>query len=260
VRTPPRVLIDGFSRVLQAETAPFGVKVMVVEPSGFRTDWAGSSMTVHNIPEAYAPTVGAMNNRVRQSTDGPAGDPARAAEILVQVAKRHDIPYHLPLGVNAVEGSIRLDEQLLGRGPQMERREPLRRLQRALPDRVPSRPAEVDLSVGALVASIDVQDGHCVQPRFAVPGVVIHLRHGVPRCGGGAGDRTRVRSRVPCDIYERSPGIDLTPTAPWDQARLRPASVNVPPGAEAPPGGETACINVGSVSHSRGDGRRQAEA
>jgi NAD(P)-dependent dehydrogenase (short-subunit alcohol dehydrogenase family) len=105
--------IDGFSRVLQAETAPFGVKVMVVEPSGFRTDWAGSSMTVHSIPEAYAPTVGAMNNRVRQRADGPAGDPARAAAILVQVAKRHDIPYHLPLGVNAVEGSIRLDEGLL---------------------------------------------------------------------------------------------------------------------------------------------------
>jgi NAD(P)-dependent dehydrogenase (short-subunit alcohol dehydrogenase family) len=105
--------IDGFSRVLQAETAPFGVKVMVVEPSGFRTDWAGSSMTVHEIPDAYALTVGAMNSRVRQSTDGPAGDPARAAEILVQVAKRRDIPYHLPLGVNAAEGSIRLDEQLL---------------------------------------------------------------------------------------------------------------------------------------------------
>src|SRR5271163_4396323 len=105
--------IDGFSRVLRAETAPFGVKVMVVEPSGFRTDWAGSSMTVHEIPEAYAPTVGAMNSRVRQSNDGPAGDPARAAAILVQVAKRRDIPDHLPLGVNAVEGSIRLDEQLL---------------------------------------------------------------------------------------------------------------------------------------------------
>ena len=105
--------IDGFSRVLRAETAPFGVKVVVVEPSGFRTDWAGSSMTVHDIPEAYAPTVGAMNSRVRQSADGPAGDPARAAEILVQVGKRHDIPDHLPLGVNAVEGSIRLDEHLL---------------------------------------------------------------------------------------------------------------------------------------------------
>ncbi|HEY1653059.1 MAG TPA: SDR family NAD(P)-dependent oxidoreductase [Acidimicrobiales bacterium] len=105
--------IDGFSRVLRAETAPFGVKVMVVEPSGFRTDWAGSSMTVHDIPEAYAPTVGAMNSRVRQSDDGPAGDPVRAAAILVQVAKRRDIPDHLPLGVNAFEFSIRLDEQLL---------------------------------------------------------------------------------------------------------------------------------------------------
>jgi NAD(P)-dependent dehydrogenase (short-subunit alcohol dehydrogenase family) len=105
--------IDGFSRVLQAETAPFGVKVVVVEPSGFRTDWAGSSMTVHDIPEAYASTVGAMNSRVRRGTEGPAGDPARAAEILVQLAKRHHVPYHLPLGVNAVEYSMRLDEQLL---------------------------------------------------------------------------------------------------------------------------------------------------
>ena len=105
--------IDGFSRVLRAETAPFGVQVMVVEPSGFRTDWAGSSMTVHDIPEAYGPTVGAMNSRVRQSTDGPAGDPMRAAEILVRVAKRRDIPNHLPLGVNAVEASMRLDQQLL---------------------------------------------------------------------------------------------------------------------------------------------------
>src|SRR6476646_11488595 len=46
--------IDGFSRVLRAETAPFGIKVIVVEPSGFRTDWAGSSMTVRPVPEEYA--------------------------------------------------------------------------------------------------------------------------------------------------------------------------------------------------------------
>jgi NAD(P)-dependent dehydrogenase (short-subunit alcohol dehydrogenase family) len=105
--------IDGFSRVLQAETAPFGVKVMVVEPSGFATDWAGSSMIIRDIPEAYAQTVGALNTRLRQNPDGPAGDPVRAAEILVQVAKRRDIPYHLPLGVTAAEGSIRHDEQLL---------------------------------------------------------------------------------------------------------------------------------------------------
>jgi NAD(P)-dependent dehydrogenase (short-subunit alcohol dehydrogenase family) len=105
--------IDGFSRVLRTETAPFGVKVVVVEPSGFRTDWAGASMTVHDVPEAYASTVGAMNSRMRQNPEGPAGDPERAAEILVKLAKRNEIPDHLPLGVNAVERSIALDEQLL---------------------------------------------------------------------------------------------------------------------------------------------------
>nr|WP_086880848.1 MULTISPECIES: SDR family NAD(P)-dependent oxidoreductase [Streptomyces violaceusniger group] len=93
--------VDGFSRVLAAETAPLGVRVMVVEPSGFATDWAGSSMTVHPIPDAYDATVGEMNRRVRQSTDGAAGDPERAAEIIVRTVHRGEVPGHLPLGVNA---------------------------------------------------------------------------------------------------------------------------------------------------------------
>ncbi|MBV2155863.1 SDR family NAD(P)-dependent oxidoreductase [Kitasatospora sp. SUK 42] len=105
--------IDGFSRVLRVETAPFGVKVLVVEPSGFRTDWAGSSMVVHDIPAAYAETVGALNKRLRQGDAGAAGDPVRAAGILVRVAKRRDIPDHLPLGVNAAESSIAMDRRLL---------------------------------------------------------------------------------------------------------------------------------------------------
>ncbi|MFJ4095452.1 SDR family NAD(P)-dependent oxidoreductase [Kitasatospora sp. NPDC089913] len=105
--------IDGFSRVLRAETAPFGVKVLVVEPSGFRTDWAGSSMTVHDVPAAYEETVGAVNARLRQGGDGAAGDPVRAAGILVRMADRHDVPDHLPLGVNAVEYSLAQDRRLL---------------------------------------------------------------------------------------------------------------------------------------------------
>ncbi len=104
--------IDGFSRVLQAETAPFGMKVLVVEPSGFATDWAGSSMEVGEVPAHYADTVGAMST-VRKSPAVTAGDPARAAEILVRLSRRDEVPYHLPLGVNAVEGSIRQDETLL---------------------------------------------------------------------------------------------------------------------------------------------------
>jgi NAD(P)-dependent dehydrogenase (short-subunit alcohol dehydrogenase family) len=104
--------IDGFSRVLQSETAPFGVKVLVVEPSGFATDWAGSSMEVGDIPDIYQGTIGASNS-ARQSGAAAAGDPTRAAEILVRISRRTDIPYHLPLGVNAVEGSIWSDERLL---------------------------------------------------------------------------------------------------------------------------------------------------
>jgi NAD(P)-dependent dehydrogenase (short-subunit alcohol dehydrogenase family) len=98
--------VDGFSRVLAVETAPFGVKVMVIEPSGFRTDWAGASMTVHDVPAEYEPTVGAMNARIRQNDAGAAGDPDRAAEIIVQAAHRENPPMHLPLGVNAVEMSL----------------------------------------------------------------------------------------------------------------------------------------------------------
>jgi NAD(P)-dependent dehydrogenase (short-subunit alcohol dehydrogenase family) len=101
--------IDGFSRVLRAETAQFGIKVIVVEPSGFRTDWAGSSMTVRPIPDDYAEILGWR----REGGGVAAGDPDRAAEILVQVAKRRDLPRNLPLGVNATEGSIRLDHERL---------------------------------------------------------------------------------------------------------------------------------------------------
>src|SRR5258708_34308541 len=74
--------VDGFSRVLAAETAPFGVQVMVVEPSGFATDWAGSSMTIHDIPADYDATIGAMHRRIRANPAGPAGDPVRAAQII----------------------------------------------------------------------------------------------------------------------------------------------------------------------------------
>ncbi|MFY9649754.1 SDR family NAD(P)-dependent oxidoreductase [Trebonia sp.] len=98
--------VDGFSRVLAVETAPFGVQVMVVEPSGFATDWAGSSMTIHDIPADYDTTIGTMHRRMRVNPAGPAGDPVRAAEIIVQAVKRGNPPSHLLLGVTAVEMAL----------------------------------------------------------------------------------------------------------------------------------------------------------
>ncbi|GAA3209700.1 SDR family NAD(P)-dependent oxidoreductase [Microbacterium sp. I2] len=105
--------IDGFSRSLRAEIAPFGTKVLVVEPSGFRTDWAGSSMEVQDVPEEYAATVGQVSGVLRALASEAPGDPARVAEILVALAKQSEIPENLPVGVNATEMSVALDQKLL---------------------------------------------------------------------------------------------------------------------------------------------------
>ncbi|TQS45572.1 SDR family NAD(P)-dependent oxidoreductase [Cryptosporangium phraense] len=108
--------VDGFSRVLAAETAPFGIRVMVVEPSGFATDWAGASMTVHDIPADYDSTIGVMQRRVRANDAGAAGDPDRAARIIVEAAGRTNPPSHLPVGVNAVEMARAYSEGQLAEG------------------------------------------------------------------------------------------------------------------------------------------------
>jgi NAD(P)-dependent dehydrogenase (short-subunit alcohol dehydrogenase family) len=113
--------VDGFSRVLAVETKPFGVKVMVVEPSGFATDWAGSSMTIHDIPADYDVTIGAMHRRVRANSRGAAGDPVRAAEIILKAVKRDNPPSHLLLGVNAVEMALDYSRKQLDEAVQWER-------------------------------------------------------------------------------------------------------------------------------------------
>jgi NAD(P)-dependent dehydrogenase (short-subunit alcohol dehydrogenase family) len=96
--------VDGLTRVLAAETAPFGIRYLVVEPGGFATDWAGASMDVQGIPAEYQATVGGFANQVRGSS--PAGDPDQAAEILVRIAKRKRLPSHLLLGAGAARMAL----------------------------------------------------------------------------------------------------------------------------------------------------------
>src|SRR5207237_7970959 len=50
--------VEGFAEVLANAGKPFGVKVMIVEPGAFRTDWQGSSMRLHEIGAEYEPSVG----------------------------------------------------------------------------------------------------------------------------------------------------------------------------------------------------------
>ena len=94
--------VEGFSEVLNAEVKPLGIKVTIVEPGGFRTDWGGSSIHAAAVGPDYEDTVGAMN-RFRESTvAGWRGDPARAAKILLDVVDLDDPPLRLLLGDGAV--------------------------------------------------------------------------------------------------------------------------------------------------------------
>jgi NAD(P)-dependent dehydrogenase (short-subunit alcohol dehydrogenase family) len=52
--------VEGFSEVLSREVAPLGIKVTVVEPGGFRTDFAGSSTELSEGHPEYDSTVGAI--------------------------------------------------------------------------------------------------------------------------------------------------------------------------------------------------------
>jgi NAD(P)-dependent dehydrogenase (short-subunit alcohol dehydrogenase family) len=100
--------VEGFSGVLAKEVAPLGIKVTVIEPGGFRTDWAGSSMTVHAFNPAYQPTVGVMSAYREAAT--PLGDPAKGAAAILKVASVEDPPLQLLLGSDAYTVARAADE------------------------------------------------------------------------------------------------------------------------------------------------------
>jgi hypothetical protein len=66
----------------------------VVEPGGFATDWAGASMEIQDIPDEYQATVGQFASHVSSGRTG-AGDPNRAAEIILCVIKYAQLSGHL---------------------------------------------------------------------------------------------------------------------------------------------------------------------
>jgi NAD(P)-dependent dehydrogenase (short-subunit alcohol dehydrogenase family) len=94
--------VEGFSEVLANEVGPFGVKVIIIEPGAFRTDWQGSSMQLHPVGPDYEPTVGEFNRSRRLANGKEPGDPARAARIIVDVIVLDEPPRRLLLGAGAV--------------------------------------------------------------------------------------------------------------------------------------------------------------
>jgi NAD(P)-dependent dehydrogenase (short-subunit alcohol dehydrogenase family) len=87
--------------VLAKEVGPLGVKVTIVEPGGFRTDWAGSSMTIRESRPEYDSTIGAMIRFRATMADKALGDPAKAAQAILKIAGIEEPPLRLLLGGDA---------------------------------------------------------------------------------------------------------------------------------------------------------------
>lgn len=91
--------VEGWSDSLRAELAPLGIGVTCVEPGPFRTDWAGRSLrqTPNQIAD-YAATAGVRLAGTKQLHGSQAGDPVRAGEAMISIARNAEAPRHLVLG------------------------------------------------------------------------------------------------------------------------------------------------------------------
>ncbi len=100
--------VEGFSESLAKEIGPLGIKVTIVEPGGFRTDFAGSSTELRQGRPEYESTVGATIRFQRDYNGKQPGDPAKAAAVLLHIASLQEPPLRLLLGsdsYNAAEKS-----------------------------------------------------------------------------------------------------------------------------------------------------------
>lgn len=108
--------VEGFSDSLSAEVAPLGIAVTCIEPGPFRTDWGGRSLHVTETAiDDYRATAGARVAAISAGSGKQAGDPARAADIMMAVVEMAKPPRHLVLGAIGFENvtkrmQARLDE------------------------------------------------------------------------------------------------------------------------------------------------------
>jgi short-subunit dehydrogenase len=95
--------IGGLSEALRKELKPLGIHVTVVEPSGFRTDFAGRSLQQsRRTIDDYDATAGARRKERINSHGRQPGDPVRAAAALLQITRSESPPSRLALGRAAV--------------------------------------------------------------------------------------------------------------------------------------------------------------
>ncbi len=105
--------VEGLSEALWQEVEPLGIKVMLVEPSGFRTDWAGRSANESKQQiDDYANTAGVSRSNVRAISGKQSGDPKRAVKAMVDAIESPNPPHRLLLGKDAFKAAIKKLETL----------------------------------------------------------------------------------------------------------------------------------------------------
>lgn len=99
--------VEGLSEALVKEVSPLGIKVLLVEPSGFRTDWAGRSASEAQVMiDDYADTAGARRVQIRNASGKQAGDPERAASAIIAAVTAENPPFRLLLGNVALKAGL----------------------------------------------------------------------------------------------------------------------------------------------------------
>lgn len=96
--------VEGLSESLAQEVGPLGIKVVIVEPGPFRTNWAGPSIkqSATRIPD-YEATAGPRRAQTEARSGKQPGDPARAAEAIITAVQSPEPPLRLVLGKPALE-------------------------------------------------------------------------------------------------------------------------------------------------------------
>ena len=96
--------VEGLSECLALEAGPLGIRVTLVEPSAFRTEWAGRSAKDSSAREIadYDATAGAARRALRDLSGKQPGDPVRAANAIIQAVEAPNPPLHLLLGKDAL--------------------------------------------------------------------------------------------------------------------------------------------------------------
>jgi NAD(P)-dependent dehydrogenase (short-subunit alcohol dehydrogenase family) len=96
--------LEGITEVLAKEVKDFGIKVTALAPGSFRTEWAGRSMvrSARAIPD-YDSLFEPIRKAREEKSGRQAGDPAKAAQVLLRLVEEDDPPVHLLLGNDAVD-------------------------------------------------------------------------------------------------------------------------------------------------------------